>query len=157
VDREEWRLLVIAHLADTKKEAMEQARGGAAEFQHEYMEITLGADPVVDGPPDKILDHMVGQGLWCVGTPDDLVARIRQLDEQTGGFGGIIVFFAELGTKEYTMRSLELIARHVVPRFQGSLDNLRLSRDVAEAHKAEFVEQRKRSVQKAGGEVARSQ
>ena len=53
---------------------------------------------------------MVGQGLWCVGTPDDLVARIRQLDEQTGGFGGIIVFFAELGTKEHTMRSLELIA-----------------------------------------------
>jgi limonene 1,2-monooxygenase len=155
VDRNEWRLLIIAHVAETRKEALEQARKGAIDFPHEYHELILGADPVVDGGPNRILDHMVGEGLWCVGTPDDLIARIHELDERTGGFGCLLAFFGELGAKEDTRRSFELIARYVMPQFQGSLDNLQLSSEVAADHKAEFSEQRKRAVQKAGGEIAR--
>ena len=155
--REEWRLLIIAHLAETRLEAMDQARAGAGLFQREYMERTLGGDPVIDGPPEKIIEHMAERGFWCIGTPDDLVALVRRLDEQTGGFGGLLVHAHEFASREDTLRSFELLARYVMPQFQGSLDNPRMSRDIAEAHKQEFVDQRKRAVAKAGGEIARGE
>ena len=155
MDREEWRLLQIVHLAETHKEAMDQARTGATYFQREYMERTLGGDPVFDGPPDKIIDHMVAEGLWCIGTPDDLVTQIRRLDAQSSGFGGMLIFAQEFASRENTLRSFELLARYVMPQFQGSLGNPQASQSVAEAHKQEFIDQRTRAVEKAGGEIAR--
>ena len=29
---------------------------------------------------------MTEHGAWCVGTPDDLIATINKLDEESGGF-----------------------------------------------------------------------
>ena len=137
MDREEWRLLQIVHLAETHKEAMDQARTGPGEriSSANIWSGRSGGDPVFDGPPDKIIDHMVAEGLWCIGTPDDLVTQIRRLDAQSGGF--------------------ELLARYVMPQFQGSLGNPQASQSVAEAHKQEFIDQRTRAVEKAGGEIAR--
>ena len=68
MDRNEWRLVVVSFLAETKKEALEQARIGAGRFQREYFEQTLGA-PATDCPQDKIVDLMVENGAWCVGHP----------------------------------------------------------------------------------------
>ena len=117
VDRNEWRLVTIAFLADSRKEALEQARVGAGRFQREYFEQTLGAD-ATDCPQDKIVDLMVERGAWCVGTPDDMIQRIHDLDESTGGFGGLLVQATEFGTREQVLRSYELMSRYVMPHFQ---------------------------------------
>ena len=99
---------------------------GAGRYQREYFEETLGLPAVIDGPPDKIIDAMVEGGAWCVGTPDDLIAHIKRLDEQSGGFGGLLVQATEWGTRSSAHR-YELIARYVKPHFQGSLANLQAS------------------------------
>ena len=91
VHREDWRMAVAVFLADSRKEAMAQARVGAGRYQREYFEETMGLPAVIDGPPDKIIDEMVARGAWCVGTPDDLIAHIKRLDEQSGGFGGLLI------------------------------------------------------------------
>ncbi|MAG36456.1 MAG: LLM class flavin-dependent oxidoreductase [Dehalococcoidia bacterium] len=127
VKREEWRLVVNVHLAESRKEAIEQARVGAASFQRGYFEETMGFAPITDGPADKIVDAAVERDIWCIGTPDDLVAKIKRLDEQSGGFGGLLLLVHEWGNREQTLHSYELLARYVMPQFQGSMVNLRTS------------------------------
>ena len=127
LDRNEWRLVMPVHIAESRKEAIEQARSGAARFQRDYFEDTMGFESVFDGPAEGIIDEMVENKAWCVGTPDDLVAAIERLDEASGGFGGLLVQATEWATREQVLHSYELIARYVMPVFQGSLVNLEAS------------------------------
>ncbi|GIX46968.1 MAG: monooxygenase [Candidatus Tectimicrobiota bacterium] len=148
VRREEWRLVVHVHLAESRKEAMAQARHGAGRYHREYFEQTLGLF-TSEGPMDKIIDKMVERGAWCVGTPDDLIAHIKRLDEESGGFGGFLVQATEWATREQVLRSYELIARYVKPYFQGSLVNLQTSAAWAAQKKDEIVALRRQAIEKA--------
>ena len=150
VRRGDWRLVMPTHLADTKKEALDQARAGAAKYQRDYFEDTMGFDTVYDGPADKIVDHMVDQGAWCIGTPDDLVNTINRLNEDSGGFGGILIQAAEwAATREQTHRSYELMARYVMPQFQGSLTSLARSQAWASENRHELMALRSKSLDAA--------
>ena len=149
VHRADWRMAVAVFLADSRKEAMAQARVGAGRYQREYFEETMGLPAVIDGPPDKIIDEMVDRGAWCVGTPDDLIAHIKRLDEESGGFGGLLVQATEWGTREQVLHSYELIGRYVKPHFQGSLANLRSSATWSSAKKGEIMDLRAQAIEKA--------
>jgi limonene 1,2-monooxygenase len=149
MNREAWRMSIHVFLADTKKEAMEQARVGAGRYQRDYFENTLGLSSVIDGPAEKIIDAMVEKGAWCVGTPDDLIASITELDEKSGGFGGILIQATEWGTREQVRHSYELIARYVMPQFQGSLVNPTVSAEWSASKKDELVSMRTRAIDKA--------
>jgi len=142
-------MAVAVFLADSRKEAMAQARVGAGRYQREYFEETMGLPAVIDGPPDKIIDEMVDRGAWCVGTPDDLIAHIKRLDEQSGGFGGLLVQATEWGTREQVLHSYELIARYVKPHFQGSLANLQASAAWSAVKKGELMALRTQAIEKA--------
>ena len=127
VDRNEWRLVLHVHLADTKSEAMEQVRIGASKYQNDYFANTIGHDLDYDGPIENIIDDKVQKGVWVVGTPDDLIAKINDLEKESGGIGGIMFQVTEWGTREQILHSYELIARYVMPQFNGSLKNLEKS------------------------------
>jgi limonene 1,2-monooxygenase len=50
------------------------------------------------------------------------------LDERSGGFGGFLVGFTQdLAPRDKVLRSYELMARYVMPHFQGSLAGLHVS------------------------------
>ena len=127
VDRNEWRLVLHVHLADTKAEAIEQVRIGASKYQNDYFANTIGHDLDYDGPIENIVDDKVEKGVWVVGTPDDLIAKINELEKESGGIGGIMFQVTEWGTREQVLHSYELIARYVIPQFNGSLENLEKS------------------------------
>ena len=150
MNREDWRLVLLVHLAESRQEAIQQAREGAARYQRDYFENTMGFDSVLDGPADKIIDTMVEQGKWCIGTPDDLVATIKRLDEESGGFGGFLVQATEFGTREQVLHSYELLARYVMPQFQGSLVSLKTSQAWSAEKRHELMALRKQSIKKAG-------
>ena len=120
VSRDDWRLVMPVHLAETKKEAIEQARIGAGKYQRDYFEHTMGRDPVVDGPADQIIEAMVENNSWIVGTPDDCIEGIRNLEKRSGGFGGFMVQAIDWAPREHVLHSYELLARYVMPQFQGS-------------------------------------
>ena len=124
VNRDDWGLVIHVHLAENRKEAIEQARHGAGRYQRQYFENTLGLFQGSNVPEDKVIDDMVETHSWCVGTPDDLVEHILRLDEESGGFGRILVQATEWATREQVLHSYELIARYVMPRFQGSVASL---------------------------------
>ena len=146
LDRNEWRLVMPVHIAESRKEAIEQARSGAARFQRDYFENTMGFESVFDGPAEGIIDEMVENKAWCVGTPDDLVAAIERLDEASGGFGGLLVQATEWATREQVLHSYELIARYVMPVFQGSLVNLEASQRWASDNRHDRMALRTKSI-----------
>ena len=149
VNRNEWRIVLHVHLADNKKDSIEQVRERSAEYQFDYFHQTMGMPFDYEGPKEKIVDYMTQNGAWCVGTPDDLIAKIHELNEQSGGFGGFMIQATEWGTREQVLHSYELIARYVMPHFQGSLTNLQTSQKWSEDHREELQSLKNVSIEKA--------
>jgi limonene 1,2-monooxygenase len=133
VSRRDWRLVVPIHVAESKREAVEQVRAGAGRFLLDYVEATTGRPRPVEGPYERVVDQMMDVGAWIIGTPDEAAEAIAALQERSGGFGALLVWGQEWGGPEATRRSYELLARHVMPRFQGALAGLEASNAVARA------------------------
>ena len=74
---------------------------------------------------------MVDHNQWIVGTPDDCIAGIERLQELSGGFGGFMVMVQDWAPRDTVLRSYELLARYVMPHFQGTVAGLAASRDWA--------------------------
>ncbi len=149
VRREEWRLVVPVYLAESREEALREARLGAGRFQREYFGDTLGNEVPRDIPLEQAIDRMVDSGAWIVGTPEDCVAGLERLDELSGGYGGLLLLAHEWASRERILKSYELLARYVMPRFQDSLTGLAISNQWSSEHKEELQEMRTRSIAKA--------
>ena len=149
VKREDWRLVIPLHLAESREEAFNDARLGAGLFQREYLEKTIGRESEFDGPVEEIIDRMVDEGSWIVGTPDDCIQAIERLDERSGGFGGILVMANEWASREKVLHSYELLARYVMPRFQGTTDGVTLSNQWSRDHVTELNAARTTSIERA--------
>jgi limonene 1,2-monooxygenase len=154
VNRDDWRLVMPVHLAETKKEALEQARIGAGKYQRDYFEHTMGRDAVVDGPPEKIIDAMVDNGAWIVGTPDDCIEGIKNLEKRSGGFGGFMVQAIDWAPREHILHSFELLARYVMPHFQGSTLSTAASNQWAYEHRETLSAGRVRAIDRAKSDYA---
>ena len=122
MDRRGWRLVVNVHLAEDDELAMRQVHAGERRETVTYFEETLGRPP---GRADDPLRDGVRMGTTLVGSPETVIKGIERLQELCqGGFGGVLFRAHEWATREDTLRSYELFARYVMPRFQGSLDTV---------------------------------
>ena len=126
VRREDWGLVVGLHLADSRQEAFEDIRVGSGRVVTEYFGQTLG-NTIPDVPANQIVDYMVEHNQWIVGTPDDCIAGIERLQEISGGFGSFMIRVEDWAPREKLLRSYELLARYVMPHFQGSLEGIKVS------------------------------
>ena len=126
VDRKNWRIVLNWHIAETRKEAREQAGAGLLRHNNEYSIGTLaGGEGTIYDTPDEAVDGVAFSELSTavIGTPDDLVARIREMMELTGGFGCVIGFVHDWANRENTRRSWDMVARYVIPQVNGLLDD----------------------------------
>ncbi len=156
MSREDWRIVVPVHLAESRKEAMDDAREGAARYQREYIENSLGYPGYVDCPPEEIIERMTDAGMWIVGTPDDCVQSIRRIYERSGGFGGFLVLGHEWAPREKILHSYELLARYVRPQFQGTLAGVTASHAWGTDHRGYLQDLRTAAVNKARQDYASS-
>ena len=85
------------HLAETRQQAFDEARQGAAAWLQEYFQDTLGRPLPPDTAPDDLIEVMSENGAWLVGTPDDAIATIERLRNISGGFGGLLGPGARVG------------------------------------------------------------
>ena len=148
VHREDWRLSVGCHLAETREEAFEDIRVGAGRVVTEYTGATNG-NQIPDVPQDKIVDYMVENNQWIVGTPDDCIAGIHRLQEASGGFGGLLLRAEDWAPRDKLHRSYELMARYVMPQFQGSLAGIVNSNLRSTAMKDDLQKNRRAGLQRA--------
>jgi limonene 1,2-monooxygenase len=141
VDRKDWRVLLSWHIAETREKARAEARDGLFRHHNEYITATLqrpGARPFAD--PDEAVEktaHAPG-AVSTIGTPDDLVARIKSVLERSGGFGTVVGFVHDWANPENTRRSWDLVARYVVPEINGYVAKLRQSREFVATNREYF-------------------
>jgi limonene 1,2-monooxygenase len=154
VRREDWRLVLPVHLAESRQEARAEARLGAGRYLREYSEGTNGRRPVFDGPLDKVIDFMADAGYWIVGTPDDCIAGIKRLEERSGGYGGFLVQTVDWAPRDKMLHSYELLARYVMPQFQGSVLSTAASNRWAAERRDTLVAGRARAIDRAREEYA---
>ena len=128
--RKDWGVVMGVHLADSKEQAFKDIKEGAGNVVTEYFGRTLGNE-VPDVPRDQIVDYMVDHNQWIVGTPDDCIAGIQRLQELTGGFGKFMMRVEDWAPRDKIHRSYELLARYVMPYFQGSLQGIQTSNEWA--------------------------
>jgi limonene 1,2-monooxygenase len=131
MDRAQWRLVKSFHLADTREQAFRDVEAGERRETVGYFQQTLGLPP---GP--ETLQDIVERGIAVVGTPDDAIAMIERLQEQSGGFGGMLIRANDWAGREATLHSYELLAKYVMPRFQGSAQPRHDSREFVAAHRS---------------------
>jgi limonene 1,2-monooxygenase len=119
VNRDEWRLVMPIHLADSREEAIKDVANASLHFNQAYFEGTLGRPTE---PGQDTIESAIERGGAIVGTPDDAIAAIDRMLELSGGFGGILAMAHEWTSTEKILHSYELWARYVAPRFQGQLE-----------------------------------
>ena len=128
IARRNWRVLMSWHIAETREQAREQAKEGLFRHNNEYSTRALRPD---DGPiyktPDEAVDATAfsGVGNAVIGTPDDLINKIKEMLEVTGGFGAVIGFAHDWANRENTKNSWNLVARYVIPEVNSMLVDYR--------------------------------
>lgn len=80
-----------------------------------------------------------GTGTSVIGTPDQLVAAIHNLQEVTGGFGVVMGFAHDWANRKNTMRSWGLFARYVIPELRGMTIGLSESQEYLNASRVELM------------------
>ena len=105
------------HVAETREQARANVRFGLEKWLFYFREVA--ALPVAPMDGKDPVDALIESGIAVVGTPDDCIAQIERLEKQSGGFGCFLQLAHNWANWEATKRSYELIARYVMPRFQG--------------------------------------
>jgi len=123
-DRATWRISRDVYVAETTAEARRAALSGplGRDWTGYFLPLLrktgrLGLPKVDPAMPDEavtleyLLDH-----IWIVGDPDEVTRKLRTLHDEVGGFGTLLVIGHEWEPRDAWLRSMTLLARHVLPR-----------------------------------------
>jgi limonene 1,2-monooxygenase len=147
VSRKDWRLVINMHCAEDDEQALREVNYGERQETVTYFEDTLGRPP---GRAQDPLREGVKAGNTLVGSPETVAKGIAGLIERSqGGIGGVMFRSHEWANREQTMRSYELFARWVMPKFQGSLDTVTASRDWCRENRKDVFGPNVAAIQKA--------
>ena len=153
MNRKDWRVVVVMHLAEDREQALREVQKGERLETISYFEETLGRPP---GRSDEPLRDGVKMGTTLVGDPETAIKGIERLLELSGGgFGGVLFRAHEWANREQTMRSYELFARYVAPRFQGSLETMYASNEFTKENRKEVVGRNVEAVRRAFTDTGR--
>ena len=138
-DRRQWRLVTMMHLAESREEAYADVQFGLADYARYFREVA--ALPIFpDHPADQLADQLNESGAAAIGTPDDAIALIEHLiDESNGGFGTLLLKAHDWANPRATSRSYELFAQYVLPRFDTHTASTTTSMDWVQANRPEHM------------------
>ncbi|GGU32668.1 LLM class flavin-dependent oxidoreductase [Lentzea flava] len=147
VDRKDWRVTVCVHIAESRKEALDQVRPGMSRWYQEYVRDTFGAPATL--PAGQEADAALETGSVIIGSPEEAVEAIQRKLDESGGFGTLLVNTHDWASREDIKRSFELLARYVVPEFNGALDGPRASQRWVAENRSGFQAQAREAAQAA--------
>src|SRR3989441_2386320 len=139
VDRGRWRLVGPMHIAPTMEQARRDVEFGLPAWVDYFKRVA--ALPLVGDATDigDMVDAMNATGLAVIGTPEDATRQIERLWEKSRGFGAYLFMAHDWADREATLRSYELFARFVMPRFQNTIPRLDRSRNWAAENRGTFI------------------
>jgi limonene 1,2-monooxygenase len=121
VDRSNWSLVGPVHIAETREQALANVRYGIDDWITYFREVA--ALPIAPADGSDPAEALIESGLAVIGTPDDAIAQLHRLQEQSGGFGTFLQMAHNWADWKQTQRSYELFARYVAPEFQARNEN----------------------------------
>ena len=142
-DRRSWRVLGNMHIAETRDQAIEDCTYGLQDFAN-YFAGGGGFVPLANKVDDKPLskrdfvEKYAESGGNVIGTPDDAIAYIEGLIEQSGGFGTFLMLGHDWADPAATLNSYRLFAREVIPHFKHQLSSARTSHEWATEKRGEL-------------------
>ncbi len=120
VDRAAWRLVGLMHVAETREQAYRDVEYGIEQWFRYFQKVAAFPQMAVEGGDVReMIDFVNEAGIGAIGTPADAAAQVQRLVDQSEGFGCMLLLAHEWANPQATRRSYELIAQHVMPRFQG--------------------------------------
>jgi limonene 1,2-monooxygenase len=130
VDRSKWRLVGLCHVAESKEQAYRDVEYGIEHWFRYFQQVAAFPQMAVAGNSvGEMIEFVNASGLGAIGTPEACASQIERLWEQSnGGFGAYLMLAHNWANPQATARSYELIAREVMPLFQG---HARATRDAA--------------------------
>ena len=150
-DRQTWRVVGNFHIAETREQARENVKHGLGAWIDYFQRVATFpvAKPGTHATTiDEKIDGMIAYHS-VIGTPDDLIARIDSLWEQSnGGFGALLDCTHNWADFAATKRHYELMAEYVIPHIQRRNESRRQSWDWAEENHASGLAEREKGVAK---------
>jgi limonene 1,2-monooxygenase len=138
------------HIAETEEQARQDVEYGITQWFRYFQNVAAFPQMAVEGGDIDEMVNFVNGGLGVIGTPDQAIAQIEELLEQSnGGFGAYLTLSHNWANTEATRKSYELLARHVMPHFQGSVGSLIDAADRAEKSRPELAEKQLAAVDEA--------
>ena len=137
--RSRWRLVGPMHIAETREQAARDVEFGLADWVDYFQRVAALPLAPDTSDPAMLVEALNDSGLAVIGDPDDAVAQIQRLTEQSGGFGTYLLMAHDWADREATLRSYELFSRSVIPAVTGTASTLTASRDWAAENRPEFI------------------
>jgi limonene 1,2-monooxygenase len=120
VDRNNWSLVGLFHLAETEKQAREEVKFGIEPWFRYFQKVAAFPQMTMPGEQlDEMIDVINENGAGVIGTPERARAQVQRMWDQSGGFGCMLQMGHEWANPAATKRSAELFAAEVMPHFQG--------------------------------------
>ena len=148
-DRNKWRLVGMVHCAETRDEARRQVKYGIEHWFRYFQDVAALPHMTVSGNDIyAMIDFVIESGMGAIGTPDDICAQIDGLYSQSnGGFGAFLMLAHEWANTHDTQRSYELIAKYVMPRYQGQAQATLDAIARAKALRSDLVEKQRAAIE----------
>ena len=149
VDRSNWRLVGLMHIAETHEQAYRDVEYGIEQWFEYFQAVAAFPQMAVGGGNIReMIDFVNASGIGSIGTVDDARAQIDRLMKQSnGGFGCYMLLAHEWANPAATHRSYELISQHVFPEFQGQGWSTTEARARARASRPEMAAQHLQAVE----------
>jgi limonene 1,2-monooxygenase len=140
VDRSKWRLVGMVHCAETMEQAYRDVEYGIEQWFQYFQSVAAFPQMVMPGANVREMIAFVNDsGFGAIGTPESCSAQINRLMAQSnGGFGAYLMLGHNWANPQATLKSYELVARHVMPQFQGHAHPTVQAAERAKAARAEL-------------------
>ncbi len=149
MSREDLRVVVNFHLAESREEALKQMEFGVTPWIEYLGALNPKAYAEVQEKAGSDIGKFVDSRGALAGTPDDAVEFLEALWEKTGGFGCLLMTGTNWMPFEATKRSYELMARYVMPKFRGTNQRRQASLEWVHSKREEFSGMNAAAVEKA--------
>lgn len=129
VDRKNWRLVGLMHLADTKEQAIRDVEYGLREFC-DYLQHTASTPQLTPTGSSigEYIDWAISTGAAVIGTWQEAVEQIERLQElSNGGFGCFLLFDHNWANWAAKKHHYELFGDYVIPHFKKTNRRLKQS------------------------------
>lgn len=119
--RKNWRISRELYVSESREQAIKEIKVG---FEDSYGYLKKNGFTVLWKTHDEFkdedatLEYMIESLPFIIGSPDDCIQQIKQLQDEVGEFGCLLINNRHWTTDDLWKRSMELFARRVMPAFK---------------------------------------